>query len=417
MASASSLLGLVSQLQSLESSFAAILMEAAMKLANLTDANIFFLVETPQGRKFSGKRHLCDLYIGGELAPVGDDVEYLVDPSISAIQERVVSGAEGGGAAGGGGDFLDESLLEAESFDAGDMFFEPDFLNDSSFHEELPGTGKLRKILPVPGGKSTGKRFRRSNNAASSSRKSKRPVISTSNGPSSPSKRFKSNCKMEPFYDDQLKDNDATSLEANQVTNGPEAATHNGNRAGASAGPTNGDMFETGGEYDLASIAHARMPHTKLTAFSSIDNPSVYVKGSVENRLAVSVCYDFGKSLAELRPPNLTDDEGKAFLKANFDRWILQYDNLRSFLDVMIPNGNPEKGVQFSFMGMLRKAARSGYGCSKKNWGRGRASLAIENAVESGRSVMTNDHAAESSGSGLAIESFSDADVIAFTEG
>ena len=98
MASASSLLGLVSQLQSLESSFAAILMEAAMKLANLTDANIFFLVETPQGRKFSGKRHLCDLYIGGELAPVGDDVEYEIDPTVSAIQEKYFgNAAEDGG--------------------------------------------------------------------------------------------------------------------------------------------------------------------------------------------------------------------------------------------------------------------------------------------------------------------------------
>jgi hypothetical protein len=40
----------VSQLQNLETTLSSVLMEAALKLAGLTDASIFFLVETAEGK-------------------------------------------------------------------------------------------------------------------------------------------------------------------------------------------------------------------------------------------------------------------------------------------------------------------------------------------------------------------------------
>ena len=49
------------------------------------------LVETKEGRRISGKRHLCDAYLRGTLLPVGNDVEYDVDPSIVALQQRQTS--------------------------------------------------------------------------------------------------------------------------------------------------------------------------------------------------------------------------------------------------------------------------------------------------------------------------------------
>ena len=52
MTSVDNILGLVSHLHSMESSFSAILIEAAMKLASLTDANLFILVETKDGELF-----------------------------------------------------------------------------------------------------------------------------------------------------------------------------------------------------------------------------------------------------------------------------------------------------------------------------------------------------------------------------
>ena len=128
-----------------------------MKLANLTDANIFFLVETPQGRKFSGKRHLCDLYVGGELAPLGDDVEFEIDPSVSAIHERFV-----------GGDGEEElgmfTEADIEAFNQNDLNLDSVFsgadANSSNFFDDSfeaqsgggvgGGNGRLRKILPSP---------------------------------------------------------------------------------------------------------------------------------------------------------------------------------------------------------------------------------------------------------------------------
>jgi len=75
----------------MESSFSAILIEAAMKLASLTDANLFILVETKDGRRFAGKPHLCDMYTLGKLAPVGTDLEMEVDPSVIGLRARYVS--------------------------------------------------------------------------------------------------------------------------------------------------------------------------------------------------------------------------------------------------------------------------------------------------------------------------------------
>ena len=49
---ASSLLELATQIQSMELSFTTILLEAAMKLASLTDANIFMIVDTQEGRRY-----------------------------------------------------------------------------------------------------------------------------------------------------------------------------------------------------------------------------------------------------------------------------------------------------------------------------------------------------------------------------
>lgn len=88
MASSQSLLGLVNQLQNIEMTFTTILMESAMKLSALTDANIFVLVESQEGRRYCGKRHLCDAYTGSGLSPIGNDVEMEVNPSVSAVHER-----------------------------------------------------------------------------------------------------------------------------------------------------------------------------------------------------------------------------------------------------------------------------------------------------------------------------------------
>ena len=50
----SNFMGLLSQLHHVETTFAAMLLEMALKFASLTETNIFVLVETANSRKFGG---------------------------------------------------------------------------------------------------------------------------------------------------------------------------------------------------------------------------------------------------------------------------------------------------------------------------------------------------------------------------
>jgi len=88
-ASPTNMLGLMNQLQGLESSFISVLMEAALKLGAITDTSVFLLIETSEGRRISGKRHLCESYMRGALTPTPTptDVLYEVDPSVVALRQ------------------------------------------------------------------------------------------------------------------------------------------------------------------------------------------------------------------------------------------------------------------------------------------------------------------------------------------
>lgn len=71
-----------------DESFGTFLMEALMKYSCVNDTNIFFLIETNHGRRFTGKKHLCEQYLEGDLRPTGDDVEMGLDQTIRVANER-----------------------------------------------------------------------------------------------------------------------------------------------------------------------------------------------------------------------------------------------------------------------------------------------------------------------------------------
>jgi len=85
MAAAASLMGLVNQLQGMESQFSMVLMEAAMKIASFTDASIFLLIDTPEGRSWVGRKNLKEEFINGRMQIRPNDVEYDVNPNVSAL--------------------------------------------------------------------------------------------------------------------------------------------------------------------------------------------------------------------------------------------------------------------------------------------------------------------------------------------
>ena len=115
MESPSTLVGLINQMQHLENSIASIVFELVFKLSSLTDANMFLLVENGEGRKFGGKRQLCDAYLQGALMSLGGETEVALNQGADSLNFRLIDGAEPqqpphpytinrmGGLAGGGG--------------------------------------------------------------------------------------------------------------------------------------------------------------------------------------------------------------------------------------------------------------------------------------------------------------------------
>ena len=64
----------------MESQFSMVLMEAAMKIASFTDASIFLLIDTPEGRSWVGRKNLKEEFINGRMQIRPNDVEYDVNP-------------------------------------------------------------------------------------------------------------------------------------------------------------------------------------------------------------------------------------------------------------------------------------------------------------------------------------------------
>ena len=56
-----------------------------MKVSSLTDSSLFILVETQEGRKFSGNARLCDAYRNARLLPTDADVECHVDLNSTSV--------------------------------------------------------------------------------------------------------------------------------------------------------------------------------------------------------------------------------------------------------------------------------------------------------------------------------------------
>jgi len=82
------LTNLLPHLKSMEHSIISMIVELTARLASLTEADIFVLVQNTEQRLFSGNQSLIDLYLNGKLLPRGDDVEMEVPPSSSVTLKR-----------------------------------------------------------------------------------------------------------------------------------------------------------------------------------------------------------------------------------------------------------------------------------------------------------------------------------------
>lgn len=157
------LMGVVNGLQMLEDNFLAILMEAALKLASLTEVPLFIMCETAEGRRYAGRGELCDLYRNGTLQPQTSDVEMEINPSPSGVELREKpspnSRVRGVNNVNGG---VNESLSggEASSDESATVIEDADIIpltvnggsngrkrsaGDSTASSSWPGGGKIRR--------------------------------------------------------------------------------------------------------------------------------------------------------------------------------------------------------------------------------------------------------------------------------
>lgn len=94
-----SLLNIIEQGQKIESVFVGVLMETAMKLSSITDANILVVVDTSHGRKWVGRRSLKEEFVEGRLKVGSKDEEIIIegvpntDPStVASFGEELIMG-------------------------------------------------------------------------------------------------------------------------------------------------------------------------------------------------------------------------------------------------------------------------------------------------------------------------------------
>ena len=94
--------------------------------------------------------------------------------------------------------------------------------------------------------------------------------------------------------------------------------------------------------------------------------PAPLLKGSVENRLLASVCYDFGKAAFEQCPfsPDLKNVQTKSYLRTSMETFLQSFPNF----DLTNPNSpllrqkvSVGAGTSYTPLAFMRRAARNGF--------------------------------------------------------
>jgi len=373
MASPSNLLGLVSQLQNLEHSLTGLLMEMVVRISSLTDTKAFLLMETQEGRKICGHRQLCQQYLQGSLAPVASDFLFDVDASISSLRPvaSFERGVENGGGLCGGGSNLN----------IGDI-------ND--------GIGVNAIDAGINGGVNgiTGNDALAYRNHSFSSRKRKHPKSSTQPlnqrpiplnqrqetqqlPPASPANADSDVIVVKAEDDDSNWDEvirmtevvptddpdlNGIPFEVNAlVPTGNREASNQISRSSAEES-VNGHREHDLNEENYVEAVETKLSVDKLEVVKTINTENACMKGNVEYKLVTSLCYDFGKALAETKSFIHVDNaRRKTFHDAHFDKWIAQFGSLTPFFQTRCHNGRPEGGQTCTFLGLIRHVSRKAF--------------------------------------------------------
>jgi len=322
---ASTFMGLMTQLQSMELQLTSVLMESMMKIATMIDANVFVMVESSGQRYFAGKKYLCDSYLNSGLNPSGNDIELEIFPEVCALQEKVRA---------------------PEPFSPGGSV--------PPQQTAYPETGNY-SMPPGGGAGSSGQKRARK-------RPSPSPV--TINIPSSSTttlvqvspKRLRTeiaeaiNVKTERKTEAEELD-DVTVIEDDDEVDDSMSAV-------VDASFNDSMVPNEGGDYSTnehMTVLNAILQHPKLEAVQQVCDSTIADKDSVASKLLNSLLYEYAKIAAHHCPFDTIDDPRcKAFYSQCFEELWNHLPNLQELHDkgLMIRRGTAQR---YSVRALLRK--------------------------------------------------------------
>jgi len=334
------LMALVNQLQSFEHSLSSILIELALKIGNLTETNVFLLVEGQDGgRKIAGRRHLCQQYLDGLLAPLNAGADVELELSTGANPLRPVTPRHF--------DFSNGLSMNIQSQNAqmSQMVNRPK--DDGPVRKKAKRTTDLGPLHSIQG--------------ANEVRETNEPV------------KIEASCDPDNTPVVIIEDDENTSFKEIKSINMSETMS-------ISKSMNTPDNLDLPGALQISELTSLsqQFPHDtpdfaddnilnevclrlsadKVSALHIVSGENACQRGTIENRLAASLCYDFGKTLADLRTPGLEKHQLKTFFGQNWDKWIAQFVNLTPFFKTSCSNGRAERGQTCTFLGLLRHNAR-----------------------------------------------------------
>jgi len=319
MASANSLLGLVSQLQSMEATFTSIFLESILKLSSLTDAKVFVLVESQEGRRVAGADHLCQAFAEGSLGPDPADLEvFLEQPNVYALGERPLVGARRPAA------FSSPRINGSISSANRKRTFSP--LNRS---DHPPRPIKERRSAPVEAFKKEPdiQAFNTSDLDAFDGEVVDQGVEDENqqNGDHEVSTEDFGHIEDDTFAEiifskSSKDDGDSTSSIPKSFFSPTVGDVH-------SVVP-HGSGLHSFSSSDLAFIDDFLATNHKVQPVQAIRDNSVTEKSSVENKVTLSLIYDFAKCLFANCPfQHFKDDGFKEFFETSFEKFWDHFPN------------------------------------------------------------------------------------------
>jgi len=348
MAAASNLIGLVNQLQNLEASFTAILLEAALKLSALTETNVFVLVETSELRKFGGSPHLCESYASSRLNPLGNDVQVSLAHRGSSLIEHTIN-----------------QSIPVET----DVGFSAFKTNHSISHSQNNPTVRSEPQTPTLIRTVTPSRKRVANKSIAAL-----PAPST---PKSPKLDLKLECKVEQRLDhaDQspaspLSDGDSDIIfEDEHIASdfNPQPQTSyplNGvpiNQVQSNTVSWTQEFFEQNNKGDW--IAEF-MNSVKARSLQAFDDPAIGERESVPHKIMSSVIYELGK-MSSMNCPyaDRKSQECRQYFDDVLQRFWSQFPNIAKYADLRVQR---HKGISTSMKVFVRSRLQESFSKPRK---------------------------------------------------